>query len=209
MRNILIVALLFTFSLMSSAQNAGQASADSTRIKDSLRTAAFFSMATYPLIKDSKWSGVIPVPDIQERPDSLMKFKLLMEVTAWHADSASEREINGGLAEVGRLINLHIAAGISQKNIDAVVVIHGGALNVLLNNEAYRKKFHTDNPNLGLLRQFTQLGIKLITCGQAMAYFNFDRKDMIPEIKTALSAQVVLSNYQLKGFVLYKITDDK
>ncbi|HTS45679.1 MAG TPA: DsrE family protein [Puia sp.] len=209
MRNILIVVFLYAVPILSSAQNSNKISSDSTSIKDSLRMAKFFSMAAYPVIKDSKWSGVVPVSDIQEKPDSLMKFKLLMEVTNWSSDSASKKEINSGLAEVGRLINLHIAAGVPLKNIEAVVVVHAGALNALLNNEAYREKFNTDNPNLHLLQQFEKLGVKLITCGQAMVFLNFDRKDIIPYAKTALTAQVVLSNYQLKGFVLYKITDEK
>ncbi len=207
MRIACIIALLISMAFLTDAQTTNKDSIESAR-KDSLRMAKFFSMATYPLVTKSKMSGVIPVDDIQEKPDATMKYKLLMELTLWSKDSATRKEINEGLAEAGRLINLHVAAGVPKENIEAVIVIHGGALNVLLNNDAYQKKFKTDNPNLELLKQLSSLGIKFIACGQAMAFFNFDKKDMIPEVKVALSAKTALSTYQLKHYVLYDIHNE-
>jgi intracellular sulfur oxidation DsrE/DsrF family protein len=209
MKNIFVTLSLFGLSIFSFGQTSNSDSVSAAHIKDSLRMAKFFSLATYPLIKNSKRSGVIPVNDIDEKADPSIQYKLLMEVTLWSNDSAERKEINGGLAEVGRLINLHIAAGIPKDNIHAAIIIHGAALNVFLSNDAYQKKFKTNNPNLDILKQFSALGIKLIACGQAMAFFNFEKKDMIPEVKTSLSAKVVLSTYQMKGYALYEIKDDK
>src|SRR5690349_14335407 len=54
---------------------------DSTEYKDSVRLDKLFQTAEQPIIKNSKWSGVIPVVDIDERPDPKMKYKLLVEIT--------------------------------------------------------------------------------------------------------------------------------
>jgi len=209
MKNVSFILLFLALSFLTVAQSSKKDSVAESPKKDSSRIGKLFAAATYPLIKNSKWSGVLPVNDIEDKPDPAMIYKLLVEVTSWSDDSASKKEINSGLAEAGRLINLHIAAGIPKQNIQAAIIVHGAALNVFLNKEAYQKKFRTDNPNLDILKQFSALGIKLIACGQALAFYNFDKKDMIPEIKTSLSAKVTLSTYQLKGYVLYNIKDDK
>jgi hypothetical protein len=178
------------------------------KVKDSLRWAKLKAEYTYPLIKNSEWSMVIPVNNIQEKPDPAMRYKLLFNMTVWSKDTASIRQINGGLAEIGRIINLHVASGIPKENLDIAIVIHGAALNVYLSTEFYRKKFKVENPNLDILKQFTALKAKFMACGQAERYFGFDPGEMIPEVRTALTAQVVLSSYQLKGYVLYNVSNE-
>jgi hypothetical protein len=44
--------------------------------------------------------------------------------------------------------------------------------------------------------------------GQAELFFKIFNADMIPEVKTGYSAKVVLSTYQLKGYVLYDINEE-
>lgn len=178
-------------------------------VKDSLRWVNLKSTLIYPVIKNSEWSGALPVNGIGEMPDSTMKYKLLFNMTLWPKDSVSRRKLNDGLAEVGRVINLHVAAGVPKENLELVIVIHGGALNTYLSNEAFHKKFNVDNPNLAILKQFSDLHSRLLACGQAELFFNIPAESMIPAVKTALSAQVVLSTYQLKGFVLYNIQEEK
>jgi intracellular sulfur oxidation DsrE/DsrF family protein len=177
-------------------------------VKDSIQWETLKATGIYPLIKNSEWSAIFPVKNIQEKPDVAMRYKLLINMTQWSKDTSAIRQINGGLAEVGRIINLHIAAGIPKENLDIAMVVHGGALNVYLTNEAYRKKFNVDNPNLDILKQFTSIKTRLLACGQAELFFNIPAADMIPDVKTALTAKVVLSTYQLKGYVLYNVNND-
>jgi hypothetical protein len=47
-----------------------------------------------------------------------------------------------------------------------------------------------------------------VVCGQAMAFLGFKREELIPEVRTAISAKVALSTYQLKGYVLYEMKDE-
>jgi intracellular sulfur oxidation DsrE/DsrF family protein len=140
-----------------------------------------------------------------------MKYKLLMELTAFAPkgqDSTAKKEINGGLGEVARKINLHVANGIPKKNIDLVIVVHAAALYAFMTNEKYKKRYKIDNPNLALIKELQDFGAKIIVCGQAMTFFNLEREDMVPGIKQALTAQTVLSSYQLKGYVFYNIKLD-
>jgi intracellular sulfur oxidation DsrE/DsrF family protein len=177
------------------------------KVKDSLRWEKIKSTATYPVIKNSEWSAAFPVSQVSEKPDPSMKYKLLFNMVIWSRDSLSLRRINEGLAEIGRIINLHVASGVPKENLDLAIVIHGSALNVYLKNEFYQKKFKTDNPNLDILKQFTDLKVKLLACGQAELFTNIPAEDLITEVRTAYSANVVLSTYQLKGYVLYNIDD--
>jgi hypothetical protein len=178
-------------------------------VKDSLRWQKLKSTAIFPVIKNSEWSAAFPVSQVSEKPDPSIKYKLLFNMTIWSKDSISLRRINEGFAEIGRIINLHVAAGIPIENLELAVVIHGSALNTYLKNDVYLRKFKTDNPNLELIKQLIALHTKLLACGQAELFFRIPPEDMIPEVRTAYSAQVVLSTYQLKGYVLFNIQEEK
>ena len=166
----------------------------------------------YPVFKTYKWGGVAPVQAIDDKADPSLRYKLLMELTSFAAKdqeaATAKKEMNPGVGEVARKINLHVAAGVPQKNIDLVIVVHGNALNALLSNEKYKRKYGIDNPNLPLLKELLDFGARIVVCGQAMTFFNLEMQDLVPGIKQALTAQTVLSSYQLKGYVLYNISLD-
>ena len=171
--------------------------------------AAFFARAYYPLIKGSKWSGVMPVEGITEVPDPKMRYKLLLEDVFPVRDSVSAKDINGGLAEVGRIINLHIASGIPKNKLDIVVVVHGPALFSLYTHQNYHKKYGIDNPNIAMMDELIKNGVRFIACGQAMNFLEVKKEEIDPRVHISLTAQTVLSGYQLKGYVLNTITEDK
>lgn len=196
----------------SGTDNSEKAKPDSlahaTMIEDSLKMERLFAIAQYPYIRGSKWSGVIPVVDPTEIPDPKRDYKLLFELTAKNPDSLA-KEINSGLDEVARVLNLHIASGIPANKIIPVIAIHGPGIEAVMNNESYRKKHSIDNPNLGIIQALKNAGAKFIACGQAMAFHEATKEDLLPEIRISLTTQTVLSNYQLQGFVLYSIKADR
>lgn len=164
---------------------------------------------SFPAIRGYKWAGVVPVKGIDELPDPTLQYKLLMELTSFASkgqDSAAKKRINPGLGEVARLINLHEANGIAKKNMNVVVVVHASALNALLTNEKYKKKYGLNNPNLDLIKELQRYGAKIVVCGQAMTFFRLEKEDLAPGIKQALTAQTVLSTYQLKNYVYYDLS---
>jgi len=155
----------------------------------------------FPLLKGGKYSGVLPIKDPTEIPDPNIDYKILFELTQNNPDSTI-KEINSGLDEIARVINLHVASGIPAKKIIPVIVVHAGALNAIKNNEAYKKKYKVDNPNLKLISDLEKIGAKFIACGQAMEFFEVKREELLPEIKISITAQTVITEYQLKGYVL-------
>ena len=163
----------------------------------------------YPVIKN-KWSGVFPVNHIDEVPNPALKYNLLMEITSGikdKKDSNHIRYMNGAFSEAGRLLNLHIAAGVPKKNIHIVAVVHAAALYYLLNNETYKKKYGVDNPNIAILKELKDAGVTFVACGQAMHFFTINKEEMMPGIKISLTAQTVLSSYQLQHYVYYDLSE--
>ena len=164
---------------------------------------------TFPAIKSVKWAGVVPVHGIDEIPDPTMQYKLLFELTGFAykgQDLTAKKEFNEGLGSVARELNLHEANNIPRKNIDAVVVVHAGALYSLLTNEKYKKKYGLDNPNIPLIKELQDYGVKIIVCGQAMTFLGLEKGDLVPGIKQALNAQTVISSYQLKNYVYFDMS---
>lgn len=212
---LLAIASVILSSCMGSSSgtiNPQQAAKDSIahakRITDSLKVEKLLAVAQYPYIKGGKWSGVIPVADPTEVPDPNHDYKLLFELTDKNPDSLA-KDINSGLDEVARLLNLHVASGIPAKKIMPVIVIHGPGIEAVMNNESYKKKHSLENPNLKIIHDLENAGAKFIVCGQAMAFFEIQKEDLLPEIKVSLTAQTVLSNYQLQGYVLYSVRSDR
>jgi intracellular sulfur oxidation DsrE/DsrF family protein len=165
--------------------------------------------STFPAIKSASWAGVAPVQPIDEKPDPSMQYKLLFELTGFALkgeDSSAKTEINIGLCEVARQINLHEANGIPRKNIHVVVVTHASAMYCFFTNEKYKKKYGIDNPNIALIKELQDYGVKMLVCGQAMTFFNLEMEDLVPGIKQVLTAQTVISSYQLKGYVYYDMS---
>ena len=162
------------------------------------------AITVYPLLKGGKGSGIIPVKDPTEIPDPNIDYKILFELTGNNPDSTI-KEINYGLDEIARVINLHIASGVPVKKIIPVIVVHAGALHVLKNNEAYQKKYKVDNPSIKLIDDLKKIGAKFIVCGQAMAFLEVTKEELLPDIKISLTAQTVLTHYQLKGYVWHPV----
>jgi len=176
--------------------------------KDSLMLAKFAAKGTYPAIKASKFSGVMPVDGITDKPDINLKYKLVIGLASGTNDPDKVKELNRGLAEAGRFINLHLAAGVSKENLEVVIVIHGKALYTLFNDAAFKKEFKTDNPNAAIIKEMEDVGVKFIACGQAMQFLEIKNEQLLPEVKIAMSARTAISTYQLKGYALYEIEVD-
>lgn len=179
--------------------------------KDSVKTNKEFSeiikwekikaVEIFPVMNAGEMSGVVPVNNADEIPDPKLSYKLLFELTTNNPDSTI-KELNFGLVEVARIINLHVASGVPIKNIIPIIVVHAGALHALKNNEYFNKKYKTDNPNIKLIAELDKIGAKFIACGQAMNFLDIQKEAFLPVVKVSLTAKTVLTGYQLKGFVL-------
>jgi intracellular sulfur oxidation DsrE/DsrF family protein len=183
-------------------------SADSLKVakefSEKVKEDSMYARAIYPLLNGGMNSGVIPVADPTKIPDPNIDYKILFELTGNNPDS-SIKDINNGLAEIARVINLHIASGVPVKRIMPIIVVHAAALHALKNNEAFQKKYKIDNPNIKLIDDLKKIGGKFIVCGQAMEFFDVKKEELLPGIKISLTAQTVITQYQLKGYVLRQL----
>jgi intracellular sulfur oxidation DsrE/DsrF family protein len=213
---LLLLALSFCFHsapAQSSHPATEKPNADSLKKAekraDSLKEARILNAMTYPLLKSCKWCGVVPVENPAFLPDPAMKYKIVYELTYNNPDSLS-KDLNAGLEEIGRSINLHVASGIPIGQIDPVIVVHGPALWSFYDQMNYQKHYNTTNPNLIFIKELQEKsGARFIACGQAMAFLEIGREQLIPDIKVAITAQTALTNYQLKGYLLKRIVVDR
>lgn len=205
MRFTLLFIICFTTISFSFAQAPKDSAALARR--DSLRMAKMLKVAIYPLIKEAPLGGAIPISNPDELPDPKLQYKLLMNFTQPATSATKAKEINGALAEVARIMNLHIAAGIPRPNLEVVVIAHSGALFSLLDDEHYQKKFKINNPNNKLVKELQAAGVTFTVCGQAMKFLEIEKETLLPGIKLAYSAKTVISTYNLKGFILTDVND--
>lgn len=201
------IIILFFFQILS-AQSISKDSIQKAT-KDSLKMEKMKASFIYPILKAGDFSGVIPVKNVTEVPDPSINYKLLFELVINNKENEA-KEINHGLTEICRILNLHAASGIPVKNITPVIIVHGKALFAFYTNEIYQKKYKTDNPNIAVIEELIKItGAKFIACGQAMSFHEVLSEQIIPQMKISLTAQTVLSHYQLKGYKLYEITEEK
>lgn len=206
MKRPVLIALVIFLSSSSWAQTTTNSNVAPSRFR--IFRSYVASEGTLPLIKSTKYAGVVPVENVDEFADMDMKYNLLMDLATGMNDSASANEINEGLAEVARAINTHIAAGVPKENLEVVVVVHGSVLKAFYNNEVFKEKYSMDNPNIPIFEELLALPVKFIACGQSIGIQKMTKDELVPWLKITISAQIPISTYQLKGFVLKKIETD-
>lgn len=156
---------------------------------------------------------VVAVKDVDEKPDPSLDYRIVFDLT-FYAKADEEKEnfdsssINWGIADIGRIMNLHVTAGIPTSRLDFVVAVHAEALPSFLNEETYQKKYRTSNPNVKLIKELSDAGIKFLVCGQSLTWMGYAKSDLVPQAKVTLTAQTTLSQYQLKGYALKQISSD-
>jgi len=150
-------------------------------------------------VKD--FGKVFNVPFAEDRPDSTMHYKIVFEASQ-PIDSFAK--LYEPLDHVARMYNLHIYGGVPKKNLDVVLVIAGFGIPAVMNNEAYKKKYGVDNPNLKVIEEMKAAGIKIVGCSQAMMKNSIDPSEVNPIITPIFSRFTTVSSYQLKGYAYFK-----
>tara|TARA_R110000868_G_scaffold1211_2_gene9309 strand:- start:27926 stop:28459 length:534 start_codon:yes stop_codon:yes gene_type:complete len=162
---------------------------------------AFFTLslnaqeAQFPIVKN--FGGIYEI-DNAINPESTMMYKIVIDLKTLQRDKES---INPGLNNVARMMNLHGLGGVKPENLQVAVVIHGGATDVVLDNEAYQLRYELDNPNLELIDALKTSGTEIYVCGQSLLARKYARESVNPEIKIGLSMLTTFTTYMHKGYV--------
>lgn len=153
----------------------------------------------FPIVKG--YGGIYEIADATERPDPSLEYKIIVDLTSGAEDN---KEISRWVDNVARLMNLHGLAGVPQEKIKVKVVIHGGAIFTLLNDENYTKRFEVANPNLKVFEALKAAGADIYVCGQSLIARNLKSADLWPGVTIAHSAMTTITTYVPQGYVLLK-----
>lgn len=153
-----------------------------------------------PIIAD--YGGIFEIPNAEMKPDPNIKYNIVIDVAT---GSTNPSQLNDGLNNVARLLNLHAVGGVPKENLHVVLAIHGGATYSTLNNDQYQSKYGVDNPNLNILQALNDSGVvDLFICGQSMIARRVDPTKISSFVKPATSMLTTVTTYQLKGYAMLK-----
>lgn len=153
----------------------------------------------FPIVKG--FGGIYEIVDAKERPDPTLDYKILVDLTTAAEDN---KEISRWVDNVARMMNLHGLAGVPKDKMKVKVIIHGGALFSLLNDENYQKKFEVANPNLKVFEALKEAGADVYVCGQSLIVRNLKTAELWPGVTIAHSALTTITTHVPQGYVLLK-----
>lgn len=170
--------------------------------------APFIALAALILFSGSALAQSLPVPGYgaaknipgaQQMPDPAMTYKVIFDVA--HA-APKMGQVNPGLITVARYLNTLAEHGVPADHRRLVIVLHKDATPIILNNAAFRARYHGhDNPDIALISSLTKAGVEVRVCGQAVLGHKIDPKTIQSDIHLDLWALSTLVNYQLQGYV--------
>lgn len=162
-------------------------------------SALLAQTAQFPIVKGH--GGIYEIPEATERPDPTKEYKILVDMTTGPDNPAA---VSRWVDNVARMMNLHGLAGVPQDRLHVKVVIHGGAIFTLLQDEEYQKRHQTANPNLEVYEALKAAGAEFYVCGQSMIARNLEKSDLWSGVEIAHSALTTITTYVPQGYVLLK-----
>lgn len=150
---------------------------------------------TGPAIKD--YGKIAQVEGMQALPEKT-QFKVSFDVYKM----AEPGEVNRSLDSVARFINMHVANGVKAENIQLAVVVHGGSVKEMTQNDFYQKQTSKDNANIELIKQLQKHGVEFYVCGQSATYYNVKNTDLLAGVNMSLSAMTAHALLQQQGYTL-------
>lgn len=166
----------------------------------SFHTSAQENRVPVKIIKDYGQTFKVKKPDI--KTDTSAELKVIFDISK---SSDEKGVVNKYIETAARFLNMHAKEGMKLEQLHAAMTIHGGAWQDVMTNNAYKKTFGVDNPNLKLIKQLTDAGVDVILCGQTAGARGLTKTNVSTDVKFALSAMTALLQYQNNGYHLIKL----
>lgn len=166
----------------------------------------FFSLS---MVAQTKKSGPIitdfgkvwTVPDQDFKIDPQMEFKAVFDIM----NSPEEKDkLNTTIETAARFLNMHAQNGIPESQLKIALVVHNKASKDIITNEAYQKRYGTDNPNYELIKALLDAGGQVIFCGQSSLSRGMEKNELIEGVQLSLSAMTALIQLQNTNYKLIK-----
>jgi intracellular sulfur oxidation DsrE/DsrF family protein len=143
----------------------------------------------------------VEVPGAHELPDPTLDYNI-----AWGIGRGAEdptTEINPSLPTIARYVNTLAKWGVPKEKRHIIVMFHQRSANfdIVMTNDAFKKRYGKDNPNIALISALTAAGVEFRACGQAVVGREIDARDVNPDIQVDLWAMTSFMNLQMNGFV--------
>ncbi len=87
-----------------------------------------------------------------------------------------------------------------HRNIVAMIHHRTEGFDIVMTNEAYKKRHGRDNPNIEIIRKLKQAGVDIRLCGQGLIGREIDVKDVNPDIQIDLWAMTSIINLEMAGY---------
>jgi intracellular sulfur oxidation DsrE/DsrF family protein len=152
-----------------------------------------------PVIKG--YGKIVSLPNAAMQPDKNADYKVVFNLTV----GVDPDKVNSSLDRVARTVNIFASAGVPVSHLHFVVVIHGPATPIVLDNVHYQEKFKLDNPNIALIDALEKAGVKVVVCGQALAGNKIEHEWVNPKVEITLSAITDVVILEKAGYVLFPL----
>jgi len=143
--------------------------------------------------------GYVEIPNVALAPTKNSTYRAVFDATR-PAEKATA--LIPALNMAGSELNALATAKAPLRNAKFAIVFHGLAVDGILDDEHYRTKFGTTNPNLKAIAEMKKHGVEFFVCGQYLAGEKIDPKTLTPDVQLAADALLVLMQYQNKGYAL-------
>jgi intracellular sulfur oxidation DsrE/DsrF family protein len=143
--------------------------------------------------------GYVSIAGVAVAPQKNVVYRAVFDAT--HAAEKPD-QLLPALNMAGSELNALGASDVPLQNAKFVIALHGAAVAGLLDEEHYKARFGTSNPNLPVLAGMKKAGVLLYVCGQQLAFDGTDPKTLTPDVTVASDALIVLMTYENQGYAL-------
>lgn len=174
------------------------AAARAQESSDPVQKAMDLGLQTGPAVADYGPVFTIDPDQVAFAPSPDKELKAVFEISIG-AEGHDKEDVS--IMNVARFVNMHARAGMPKDKLKAAIVMHGGGTWEVLNNEAYRRRFGMDNPNLPALEELAAAGVDIYVCAQSAASRKILWKEFAsPTVKMAFSAMTAMVSLQRDGY---------
>jgi intracellular sulfur oxidation DsrE/DsrF family protein len=140
------------------------------------------------------------LPGARELPDPKTDYKV---VFADGQDAKNPGDVNPMLPTIATYVNTLGKYGVPSEHRHLVIIFHQRTpdIDIVMTNEAYKERYHRDNPNIAIIHALKQAGVDIRVCGQGLLARTIDAPQVNPDVQIDLWAMTTLVNLQLKGYV--------